>query len=215
MRYCSNCGRAVQRKVPPGDNRLRHVCEACGAVHYQNPKIVAGCIAESGERLLLCRRAIEPRYGLWTLPAGFMENEETVLEAAIRETLEEANTTVEVRELFALFNLPYVNQVYMMFRSTVLELGKVPGEESLEIGLFDENDIPWDRVAFPTILHTLRLYFEDRRRGAFGFHMGDIVKHDGVARFVERREPPAAGSPQVPSNHSQIRSQTHDRSPRV
>jgi ADP-ribose pyrophosphatase YjhB (NUDIX family) len=176
--------------VPPGDNRLRHVCEACGAIYYQNPKIVAGCIAEWGDRLLLCRRAIEPRYGLWTLPAGFMENEETALEAAVRETLEEANTQVEVTGLFALFNLPHVNQVYMMFRSRVLDLGELPGSESLEMGLFNEEDIPWDRLAFTTILHTLRFYFEDRKKGVFGFHMGDIIKQAEGARFVPRRTTP-------------------------
>lgn len=195
MRYCSNCGATVQRKVPPGDNRLRHVCEACGAIYYHNPKIVAGCIAEWGDRLLLCRRAIEPRYGLWTLPAGFMENEETALEAAVRETLEEANTRVEVTGLFALFNLPHVNQVYMMFRSRVLDLGETPGSESLEIGLFTEENTPWDQLAFATILHTLRFYFEDRKKGVFGFHMGDIVKQGERARFVPRRVTPAPIEP--------------------
>lgn len=187
MNYCSHCGAAVQRRVPPGDNRSRFVCDACGTVYYQNPKIVAGCIAEWQGKVLLCRRAIEPRYGLWTLPAGFMENDETALEAAVRETREEANATVDVAELFALFNLPHVNQVYMMFRAQVLDPSYGPGDESLEVELFDEAQIPWDKLAFQTILHTLRFYVSDRRTDSFRFHMGDIVKIGDRTDFVARR----------------------------
>ena len=199
MKYCSNCGTTLTRKIPLGDNRPRHMCEACGSIHYQNPKIVAGCIAEWGNQVLLCRRAIEPRYGLWTLPAGFMENDETSLEAAIRETHEEANARVEVLGLFALFNLPHANQVYMMFRSRVLDLDFSPGSESLEVELFDEPGVPWDRLAFPTILHTLRFYYQDRRSGVFRFHVGDIVKHGAEATFVQRRPAPGAAAGDRPS----------------
>ncbi len=190
MNYCSHCGAPVERRVPPGDNRLRAVCTECGYVHYQNPKIVAGCIAELGDRILLCRRAIEPRYGLWTLPAGFMENGETALEAAVRETQEEANARVEVTGLFALLNLPHVSQVYMIFRAEVIALEGEPGPESLEVRPVDEHSIPWDRLAFPTILHALRFYYRDRRGGGFGFHMGDIVKNGEHASFVARRSSP-------------------------
>ena len=127
MNYCNHCGARIERRIPEGDNRLREVCTACGYIHYQNPKIVAGCIAEWGDRILLCRRAIEPRYGLWTLPAGFMENGETALEAAVRETQEEANARVEVSGLFALLNLPHVSQVYMIFRAEVIAVDGEPG----------------------------------------------------------------------------------------
>jgi ADP-ribose pyrophosphatase YjhB (NUDIX family) len=188
LKYCSRCGseRMVWR-VPDGDNRPRHVCEACREIFYQNPNIVAGCVPVWGEQVLLCKRAIEPRYGHWTLPAGFMENGETTAEAAARETWEEASTRVDVGELFAIFNLPQINQVYMMFLATlpVLEFG--PGSESLECRLYDEGEIPWAELAFPTITHTLRHYFEDRRRGRFTLHFGDIVRDGGNTLFLPRR----------------------------
>lgn len=182
MRYCSQCGTAVQLQVPPGDNRPRHVCLACGAVHYQNPKMVVGCLPEWQDRLLLCRRAIEPRYGLWTLPAGFMELGETLQEGAARETLEEAGAQVEMGELYTLFNLPHINQVYLLFRSRLLELDFAPGTESLEVALFREQEVPWMDIAFPVIRETLWLYFRDRARGDFGLHTGDIVRVPGELR---------------------------------
>ena len=117
MKYCNQCGNNVTVKVPQGDDRPRHVCDSCKTIHYQNPKIVAGCLPTWGDRVLLCKRAIEPRYGFWTLPAGFMELNETTLEAAARETLEEANARVELQGLYALMNLPHVDQVYLMFRA--------------------------------------------------------------------------------------------------
>ena len=136
--------------------------------------LVAGCIPEWEDKVLLCRRSIEPRYGLWTLPAGFMENGETTAEAAARETLEEANARVEIAGLFSVFNIPYIDQVYIMFRGRLLDLGFAPGEESLETELFLEQEIPWDHIAFPAIQRTLTLYFDDRRKGSFGVHTGDI-----------------------------------------
>lgn len=189
MKFCSNCGAAVQQKIPPGDDRPRYVCEACAAIHYQNPRVVAGCIPEWQDRILLCRRSISPRYGLWTLPAGFMEIGETSLEAAIRETTEEANAKVDVIGLYVLLNLPHVDQVYMMFRARLLDLDFLPGDESLEVQLFKEEQIPWNDLAFSTIRHTLRLYFDDRRRGQFRFHMGDIVQVDG--RYTGFEEHPS------------------------
>lgn len=187
MKFCSNCGAPVARRIPPGDNRQRHVCDSCGMVHYQNPRIVAGCIPEWEGRVLLCRRGIEPRYGRWTLPAGFMENEETAVEAAARETLEEARARVEVLDLYTLFNLPHINQVYMMFRARLIDLDFAAGEETLEVGLFDVTTLPWDELAFPTIHHTLRFLLEDRSIGHFPMRMGDIVGHDERAGFFPRR----------------------------
>ncbi|MEA3275687.1 MAG: NUDIX hydrolase [Pseudomonadota bacterium] len=176
MKYCSQCGAEVRVLVPAGDNRPRHVCGSCGAIHYQNPKIVVGCIPEWGEKILLCRRAIEPRYGLWTLPAGFMERGETSQQGAARETMEEANARVEVGGLYTLFNLPHIDQVYLIFRSRLLDLDFGPGEESLEVRLFDEAEIPWEEMAFPVIRETMRLYFDDRANGGFSLRSGDIER---------------------------------------
>ena len=185
MKYCSQCGFAVAIKVPAGDDRPRHVCEACGSIHYSNPKVVVGCIPEWEDRILLCRRAIEPRYGLWTLPAGFMENGETTQQGAARETREEANARVEVGALYSLFNLPHINQVYLVFRSRLLDLDFGPGSESLEVRLFSEAEIPWSEIAFPVIQETLGLYFRDRSQGRFALHTGDIVRIGGDIRRYE------------------------------
>jgi ADP-ribose pyrophosphatase YjhB (NUDIX family) len=174
MKFCSECGSPVELKVPAGDHLPRHICPACGTIHYQNPKMVVGTIPEWEDRVLLCRRAIEPRYGLWTLPAGFMENGETTLEGAARETWEEAGARIEMGGLYTLFNLPHINQVYLMFRARLLDLDYAPGTESLETRLFAEAEIPWQDIAFRTVRETLKLYFEDRRRGVFEFHIGDI-----------------------------------------
>jgi ADP-ribose pyrophosphatase YjhB (NUDIX family) len=174
MKYCSQCGGELTQRIPPGDSLLRHVCTVCGTIHYQNPKMVVGCIPEWEDRILLCRRAIEPRYGLWTLPAGFMENGETTAEGAARETREEAGAQIEMGPLYTLFNLPHINQVYFMFRARLLDLDFKPGVETLEARLFAENEIPWDQLAFRTIKSTLELYFCDRANGGFDFHFGDI-----------------------------------------
>jgi ADP-ribose pyrophosphatase YjhB (NUDIX family) len=174
MNFCSNCGARVEYRVPPGDTLPRYVCPACGAIHYQNPKIVVGCIPEWEDRVLLCRRAIEPRYGYWTLPAGFMENGETTFQAALRETMEEACARVELGPLYTVYNLPHVNQVYLMFRARLLDLDFRPGEESLEVKLFAEPEVPWKELAFRTIHATLRDYFADRSRGEFTLHVGTI-----------------------------------------
>lgn len=174
MKYCSHCGEEVSIHVPPGDSFPRHVCTVCGRIHYQNPKMVVGSIPEWEDRILLCRRAIEPRYGLWTLPAGFMENGETTAEGAARETREEAGAHIELGPLYTLFNLPHIDQVYLMFRARLLDLDFKPGHETLEARLFTEQEIPWDQLAFRTIRATLELYFSDRTRGSFEFHFGDI-----------------------------------------
>ncbi len=174
MNYCSNCGAPVARRVPPGDNLPRFVCEACRAVHYQNPKIVAGCIPEWEDQILLCRRAIEPRYGLWTFPAGFMEEGETTEQAAAREALEEAETDVEITSLFAVFSLPHISQVYMIFRGKMRAPDFKAGSESLDVRLFQHDAIPWDSLAFPVIHETLQRYVKDRSQGGFSVHVGIV-----------------------------------------
>ena len=180
MNYCSHCGHPVQQQIPPGDNRLRHVCSQCHQVHYQNPRIVAGCLPVWQQQVLLCRRAIAPRQGYWTLPAGFMENGETVQQAAIRETLEEACARVDQLQLYSLFDLPHIGQVYMLFRAELCDLDFAPGAESLEVRLFDEAQIPWQELAFPTIGRTLECYFEDCRRQHFPLRHATLgVPRDG------------------------------------
>ena len=174
MKFCSNCGAPVTRKVPQGDSLLRYVCEACNTIHYQNPRMVVGCIAEWEDCILLCRRGIEPRYGLWTVPAGYMENGETTLQGAIRETLEEANARVEIGPLYALYNIPHISQVYILFRARLLDSDIRAGAETLEARLFAEQEIPWDGIAFATIRNTLTHYYADRRQGEYKFHMGTI-----------------------------------------
>jgi ADP-ribose pyrophosphatase YjhB (NUDIX family) len=174
MRFCANCGAAVVQRVPPGDSLPRWVCDACGEIHYQNPKLVIGTVPEHEGRLLLCRRAIEPRYGYWTLPAGFMENAESCAEAALRETLEESGAEVELGAPFSMLSVPGVNQVHLFYLARLRSLEFKPGEETLEVALFEEADIPWNQVAFRTVAATLRHWFADRGRGGFGFHAEDI-----------------------------------------
>ena len=180
MKFCSNCGGEVVQRVPAGDDRERHVCPTCGTIHYQNPKIVTGCLPQWQDQVLMCRRAIAPRHGYWTLPAGFMENGETTQAGAVRETLEEANARVAVAGLYTTFNLPHIDQVYMIFRAKLLDLDFAPGVESLEVQLFREPEIPWNRLAFPVVAETLKLYFADRSRGGFPSHVGDIVRAPGM-----------------------------------
>lgn len=185
MKFCSECAHPVSLLIPPDDNRPRHVCQQCGTIHYQNPKMVIGSIPvweQSGEtRVLLCRRAIEPRYGYWTLPAGFMENEETTTEAALRETFEEAGARIELHDLFTLLNVPHVHQVHLFYRATLLDLDYQAGIESLEVQLFSEAEIPWDEIAFPTVGQTLKFFFADLARiksegGTYGMHARDVRK---------------------------------------
>ena len=165
MNYCSTCGALVSFRVPEGDNLPRFVCDSCDTVHYQNPKIVAGSIVDYEGKTLLCKRAIEPRSGLWTIPAGFMELGETTNAAAIRETLEEAQAEIKIIELFAVYNIPRVSQVYIIFRSRMPVPEFAPGEESLEVKLFSEDEIPWDKLAFPVVTASLRKYFEKSKNG--------------------------------------------------
>jgi ADP-ribose pyrophosphatase YjhB (NUDIX family) len=177
MNFCSQCGsREIALKVPEGDTLPRFVCGACGLIHYQNPKVVVGCLPEYDDQVLLCRRAIEPRRGLWTLPAGFLENGETLMAGAMRETLEEANARVAIGPLYTVISLPHISQVYVMFRARLVDLGFGPGPESLEVRLFDEASIPWNDIAFRTIARTLRLYFLDRKLGQFTTHVSALER---------------------------------------
>jgi ADP-ribose pyrophosphatase YjhB (NUDIX family) len=175
IRFCNSCGAAATYRVPEGDSLPRAVCEACGHIQYENPKIVVGSLPIFGERILMCRRAIEPRYGLWTLPAGFMENGETAAQGAAREALEEANAHVEVGELYTLFSVPHISQVHMMFRARLLDEDVSPGIESLEVKLVTVAEIPWDELAFTIVRRTLQAYIEDRPKGIYPARIGDLM----------------------------------------
>jgi ADP-ribose pyrophosphatase YjhB (NUDIX family) len=176
MKFCSACGHRVSQRIPPDDNRERFICDSCGTIHYENPRMVLGTLPvwEDG-RVLLCRRAIEPRHGYWTLPAGFMENGETTAEGALRETDEEAGARVELLAPFTLLDVPHVHQVHLFYRARLLDLDFAPGPESLEVQLFHEADIPWDELAFRTVITTLRHFFADRAAGHFPLHTGAIT----------------------------------------
>lgn len=169
INYCSVCGAKVSHKVPAGDSLLRHVCDACQTVHYRNPKLVVGALPIWDDQVLLCRRAIEPCYGKWTLPAGFMENGESVAAAAIRETLEEACARIALGEMSTLISLPHISQVHVFYRAQLLDLDFAAGEETIELRLFRENEIPWDEISFRTVRLTLEHYFADRREGQYRF----------------------------------------------
>ncbi len=174
MNFCSHCGQPVSLRVPEGDHLPRHVCTACGTVHYQNPKIVAGCVPEHDGRILLCRRAIEPRRGYWTIPAGFMENGETTQEAARRESIEEALAEVEIGSLLAVVHVLHADQVHVMFRARLPKPEFGAGAESLEVMLCDEHAIPWQDIAFRSVDFALRRYLEDRRAGLEQHHFTAI-----------------------------------------
>jgi ADP-ribose pyrophosphatase YjhB (NUDIX family) len=184
MKFCSECAHPVALAVPEGDNRPRYVCAQCDAIHYENPKMVIGSLPvweSDGElKVLLCKRAIEPRYGYWTLPAGFMENNETTAQAAIRETEEEAGANIELGPLFSLINVAHVHQVHLFYLARLRDLDFAAGIESLDVQLFSEREIPWDDLAFPTIRKTLELFFADRIKmregGSYGFHSLDITR---------------------------------------
>ncbi len=175
VRFWSACGHDIARRIPLGDSRERDCCERCGAIHYVNPRMVVGTIPVLDERVLLCLRAIEPRYGFWTLPAGFMEIGETTAQGAVRETVEEAQARIELGPLFSMIDVPAVEQVHLFYRARLLDEGFGPGTESLDVRLFREDEIPWDQIAFRTVATTLRLFFEDRGRGAFGTHTSEIA----------------------------------------
>ena len=186
MNYCSQCGAPITQNIPAGDNRERDVCTHCDTVFYSNPKNVCGCILEWQGKVLLCKRAIEPRYGFWTLPAGFMENGETTAEGAARESIEEANAYCDELYLFALYNLPRINQVFFMYHGTLRDDAVSAGTESLQVKLFDESEIPWDELSFAVVIESLQRYFEDCQRGTIGMHRADIYSRSGQAISIIR-----------------------------
>ena len=175
MNFCSNCGARIVVRVPEGDTLPSHMCDACGTIHYRNPLMVVGSIPEWDGHVLLCKRAIEPRLGMWTLPAGFMELGESVAQGAIRETLEEANARVELGDMFTVLSVPHVNQVHVFYRAQLLDLDFGPGTESLEVALFREDQIPWKDLAFRTISTTLNHYYTDRKHGPYRLHADEIL----------------------------------------
>jgi ADP-ribose pyrophosphatase YjhB (NUDIX family) len=174
IKHCRACGTGVDYRVPTDDNRERAVCPACGTVHYENPLNVVGTVPVWGDRLLLCQRAIEPRYGFWTLPAGFLELGETTAQGAMRETDEEAGASIELGALFSVLNVVRVGQVHLFYLATMTSPALAPGSESLQARLFREDEVPWEEIAFRTVRETLRYFFDDRRRGQFGVHCADI-----------------------------------------
>lgn len=186
MKFCNQCGERVSLAIPPEDDRQRYVCEACAHIHYENPRIVVCTLPCFEDKVLLCKRAIEPRYGLWTLPGGFLENGETTLEGALRETDEEAGARVAIQGLYTLYNLPHIDQVHLFFLATLLDLDFKSGRESLETLLFTQNEVPWDQIAFPAVGDTLRHYFRDRETRHFPLRVSDVILEAG-RRVIEPR----------------------------
>ena len=174
FRHCKACGAHVTYRVPADDTRERAVCDACGLIHYENPLSVVATLPVWEDRVLLCRRAIEPRRGLWTLPGGFMELGESTAQAAVRETMEEAGARVELQGLYVLLDVVRVGQVHFFYRARLLDTDFAPGEESLEVRLFAEQEIPWEQIAFRTTRRTLEHWLEDRKLGAYPTHVGEI-----------------------------------------
>ena len=174
IKHCRTCGGAVRYEVPADDNRDRAVCTVCHTIHYENPLNVVGTVPVWGEQVLLCRRNIEPRYGLWTLPAGFMELGETTAEGALRETVEEAGARIELQGLFTVLNVVRVGQLHLYYRARLLDTDFAPGPETIEAQLFTEAEIPWEELAFRTVRTTLECFFDDRRQGAYVLHCVDI-----------------------------------------
>jgi ADP-ribose pyrophosphatase YjhB (NUDIX family) len=176
MNYCSNCGTRVVLKVPEGDHLPRHVCTGCGAIHYLNPKVVVGSVPEYQGRILICRRGIEPRRGFWTIPAGFMENDETLEAGAAREAVEEARIDIEIGSLLLLANVTHARQVHVFFRSRMRTPRFETTPESLEVKLIDEREIPWNELAFPSTESALRHYVEDRAAGVERYHIAEMPR---------------------------------------
>ena len=174
MKFCSSCASPVTLVIPEGDNRERFVCDNCETIHYQNPRIITGCLPVWQDQVLLCSRAIAPRVGYWTLPAGFLENRESVADGARRETHEEANARVTNLSLYTVFSLPHISQVYTFYLAELEDLDFKAGEESLDVQLFKESEIPWDNLAFPVITQSLQHYFEDRASGVFPTRYSEI-----------------------------------------
>jgi ADP-ribose pyrophosphatase YjhB (NUDIX family) len=171
MKFCSLCGARVEPRIPDGDHLPRFVCTSCGTIHYENPRIIVGCVPEHDGRILLCKRAIEPRLGYWTMPAGFMENGETLEDGAARECLEEACARVEIGSILALVNVVHAHQVHIMFRARMISPDYDAGAESLEVAMYRPEDIPWADIAFRSVEFALRRYLSDKAAGVEGVHL--------------------------------------------
>ena len=171
MNFCGNCGQKTVEKIPLGDHQVRQVCSSCGNIHYVNPKVICGALVIHDNQVLLCRRAIEPRYGLWTLPAGYMELFETMEQGAARETREEAEAEVEIEQLYCMYNIPRIGQIYVLFKASLIDGKFGAGEETIESRLFSEDEIPWEQLAFPSVERTLKHYFADRKTEQFDMHL--------------------------------------------
>ncbi len=176
MKYCSNCGYGnLDFRIPKDDVLPRYICDQCNTIHYQNPKIIVGCIPEYKGQVLLCKRAIEPRYGYWTLPAGFMENGESIEQGAVRETNEEANAEISgPLKLFSVYSIPAINQVHLFFRADLKNNHFSSGSESLEVQLYGEREIPWKDLAFATVKKTLEHFFHESSSSNNKVHVGTI-----------------------------------------
>ena len=192
MNFCSQCGSPVILQTPDNDHRQRHVCPSCSTIHYRNPNIIAGCIATFDDKVLLCRRAIEPQVGYWTLPAGFLENGETTEEGAARESWEEARARVDIESLYGLFNVPHISQVYMIYRAQLITPTVSAGVESLEARLFSEAEIPWDQLAFSVVETTLKRFFEDRKTQQFS-----LITEVHCQELPNSKPEASAGEPHV------------------
>ena len=187
MRYCLQCGHEAERKIPPTDNMPRLVCPNCHYIHYENPKVICGSLVVHEDKVLLCRRAIEPQYGLWTIPAGFMENGESMAEGAARESYEEAEAIVLNPHLYCIYDLPDIGQIYSIYLADLKDGAYGIGSESLDSALFSEADIPWDKLAFEAIRRTLKSYFADRKQfkqwSEFPIHQDKIGKDLSIKRY--------------------------------
>lgn len=185
-KFCHRCSEPVDHRIPEGDNRPRAICDACSHIHYDNPKNIVGCLLEWQGKVLLCKRDIEPRKGLWTLPAGFMENQETTMDGAAREVREEACAECDDLRLFAVYSLPRISQVYMMFFGRLRDGKAEAGEETQEVRLYRQNEIPWDELAFPVVTETLSRYFEGKRDRIQEVHYADILSRPGAPLQIVR-----------------------------
>ena len=179
IRYCNLCGATVTVDIPPGDSLPRHICVNCGHIQYENPRLIVGCIATWEDRILLCKRAIEPQLGLWTLPAGFMENGETTAQAAARETMEEAGANIVIDAPYAMVSIAHINQVHLFYRGRLATPDYSAGEESLAVELVSSADIPWSEIAFRSVGYCLQRFLEDRARGEFSFHETSLAPVSG------------------------------------
>lgn len=193
MKFCTLCGQNLSLRIPAADDRERHVCDGCGHVHYLNPRIIVCALPCFEDKVMLCKRAIEPRYGLWTLPGGFMELGESTLDAARRETFEEAGARIDVTELYALYHILHIDQVHMFYRARLRDLDFAAGSESLDVQLFTESEVPWQEIAFPAVADTLRNYFRDLPTGRFPLRLADVKLDANNGRTIHFHDPANPG----------------------